>query len=44
MSEKQTADAVNNYVMNDVVLDELQYLKHAQSINIRATFTFNTRD
>jgi len=25
MSEKQTADAVNNYAMNDDMLDKLQY-------------------
>jgi len=42
MSEKQTADAVNNYVLNDNTLDELQYFKHKQPINIRATCSFNT--
>jgi hypothetical protein len=44
MSEKQTADAVNNYVLNDDTLDELQYFKHKQPINIRATCSFNTWD
>jgi hypothetical protein len=31
MSEKQKADAANNYVLNDDVLDEIQYFKHKQS-------------
>ena len=44
MSEKQIADAVNNYVLNDDMLHELQYFRHKQSINIRATCTFNTCD
>jgi hypothetical protein len=44
VSEKQTADAANNYVLNDDVLDELQNFKHAQSTNISATCTYNTCD
>jgi hypothetical protein len=31
MSEKQNIDAVNKYVLNDDMLDELQYFKHKQS-------------
>ena len=44
MSEKQTADAVNNYVLNDDMLDELRYFRHKKSMNIRATCTYNTCD
>jgi hypothetical protein len=44
MSDKQTADAVNTYVPNGDMLDELQYFRHKQFINIRANCTFNACD
>jgi hypothetical protein len=44
ISDKQTADAVNNYVLKDDMLHELQYFRHKQFTNITTTCTFNTCD